>query len=98
MLRIYHAYVESTFSRLICRNKGWVFKWRKILFYARAMKWTVLSWPTSLRTSELGVISIIFEQAIHRFSNLIWAVQCNFLTGILHLVYLCFAKMSKEGI
>ena len=39
----------------------------------------------------LGAISIIFEQAIHRFSNWIWAMQGIFLTGILDLVYLRFA-------
>ena len=38
------------------------------------------------RTSELGAISIIFEQAIHRFSNWIRAVQCTFLTDILDFV------------
>ena len=43
------------------------------------------------RTSKSGAISIIFEQAIHRFSNWIRAVHCNFLTDILDLVYLCFA-------
>ena len=42
-------------------------------------------------TSESGAISIIFEQAIHRFSNRIRAVLCNFLTDILDLVYLRFA-------
>ena len=44
--------------------------------------------PTSLRHSESGAISIIFEQAIHRFSNWIRAEECNFLTDILDLVYL----------
>ena len=42
------------------------------------------------RTSESGAISIIFEQAIHRFSNWIRAVLCNFLTDILDLLYLRF--------
>ena len=44
-----------------------------------------------LCTSESGAISIIFEQAIHCFSNWIRVVQCNFLTDILDLVYLRFA-------
>ena len=35
------------------------------------------------RTSEWGAISIMFEQALHRFSNWIRAVQCNFLTDTL---------------
>ena len=43
-----------------------------------------------LRTSESGAISIIFEQAIHCFSNWIGAVQCTFLTDILDFVYLRF--------
>ena len=41
-------------------------------------------------TSESGAISIIFEQAIHRFSNWIRAVQCTFLIDILDFVYLRF--------
>ena len=45
----------------------------------------------ALRTSESGVISIIFELAIHCFNNWISAVKCNFLTDILDLVYLRFA-------
>ena len=47
--------------------------------------------PLAERTSESSAISIIFEQTIHHFSNLIRAVQCNFLTDILDLVYLRFA-------
>ena len=39
----------------------------------------------------LGSISIIIEQAIHRFSTWVWAMQCNFLTGILNMIYLRFA-------
>ena len=42
------------------------------------------------RTGESGATSIIFEQAIHRFSNLTRAVQCTFLTDILDFVYLRF--------
>ena len=41
------------------------------------------------------MISIIFEQAIHPFSNLIRAVQCNFLTNILDLVY--YPPTKSEG-
>ena len=48
---------------------------------------TLLAW----RTSESGAISIIFEQAIQRFSIWIRAVLCHFLTDILDLVYLRFA-------
>ena len=47
-------------------------------------------------TSESGAISIIYVQANHRFSNRIWAVQCNFLTDILDLVYLRFASNVKK--
>ena len=47
--------------------------------------------PLAQRMSKSGVISIIFEQAIHRFSNWIRAVQCNFLIDILDLVYLHIA-------
>ena len=47
--------------------------------------------PLAKRTRESDAISIIFEQAIHRFSIWIRAVQCNFLIGILDLVYLRFA-------
>ena len=43
------------------------------------------------RTSESGANSIIFEQAIRRFNNWIRAVQYNFLSDILDLVYLRFA-------
>ena len=42
------------------------------------------------RTSESSAISILFEQAIHRFSNWIRAVQCTFLTDILDFVNLHF--------
>ena len=48
-------------------------------------------YPSSLCTSESDPISIIFEQAIHRFYNWIGAVQCNFLTDIFDLVYSHFA-------
>ena len=37
------------------------------------------------------MISTIFEQAIHHFSLWIRVVQCNSLTDIFDLVYLCFA-------
>ena len=47
--------------------------------------------PLAERTSEPIAISNIFEQAIHRFSNWIRAVQCNFLTDIFDLVYFRFA-------
>ena len=47
--------------------------------------------PLASRTSESGTISIIFDQAIHSFSLWIMAVQCNFLTDILDLVYLHYA-------
>ena len=47
--------------------------------------------PTGLTHELISAISIIFEQAIHRFSNWIRAVQCNFLSDILDLVYLHFA-------
>ena len=53
----------------------------------KGYKMTLLAW----RRSESGAISIIFEQAIHPFSNWIRAVKCNFLTDILDLVYLRFA-------
>ena len=43
------------------------------------------------RTGESGAISNIFEQAIHRLSYWIGAVQSNFLTDIFDLVYLRFA-------
>ena len=49
-----------------------------------------------LRKSESGAISIIFEQAIHRFSNWIRAVQCTFLTDILDFVYLRFALNNQR--
>ena len=38
----------------------------------------------------VGKMTYIFEQAIHRFSYRIGAVQCNFLTDIFDLVYLRF--------
>ena len=47
--------------------------------------------PIAKRTSESGAITNIFEQAIHRLSKWIGAVQCNFLTDMFDLVYLRFA-------
>ena len=59
----------------------------QFFFYARAMKWTVLRWPYQFnaRANQARFLSI------HRFSNWIRAVQCNFLTDILDFVYLRFA-------
>ena len=42
------------------------------------------------------MISYIFEQAIHRLSYYIGAVQCNFLTDIFDLVYLSFALNAQR--
>ena len=38
--------------------------------------------PLAYRTCELGAISNIVEQAIHRFNKWIVAVQCNILIDI----------------
>ena len=59
------------------------------------MLWVERFWDDPL---ALCGISIIFEEAVHRFSNWIRAQQYNYLTDILDLVYLWFAKMFKEWI
>ena len=38
----------------------------------------------------------IFEQATHRFSEWILAMQCKFLTGILDFVYMRFAENDQR--
>ena len=98
MLRIYHAYAESTLSTLICRNKGTC----NCMLLCPCYEWTFFRQPTSL-THEgiLGPISIIFEQAIHRFSNWIWVAQFNFFDwhlglGLFALCLKCTKSASKH--
>ena len=83
----------------ICRNKGWVFTWHTIfILLCTCYEWKVLRKPTSLKHKQiLGAISIIFEQAIHHFSYWIWAVQCNFLTGILGLGLFAFCLRCQKS-
>ena len=66
----------------------------------RKSNWmTPLAYRTRFyRTSESSAISIIFEQAIHRISKWIEAVQSNCLTDILVWFICALLNMFKKCI